>query len=79
VARNTSGRRSALDSRTTRPPGYRLSQIIRKRIEEAFGWKKQVVPMRKTRHRGLDRIGWQFTLTAAAYDLIRIPKLLAAA
>ena len=44
-----------------------------------FGWGKTVAPMRKTRHRGIQRFGWQFTLTAAAYNLVRIPKLLAAA
>jgi transposase len=79
VARNTSGRRSAIDGRTTRHAGYRASQIIRKRIEEVFGWAKATAPMRKTRHRGLDRVGWQFTLTAAAYNLVRLPKLLATA
>jgi len=79
VAQNTSGRRSAIDGRTTRHPGYRASQIIRKRIEEVFGWSKATAPMRKTRHRGLERVGWQFTFTAAAYNLVRIPKLLAMA
>lgn len=79
VAQNISGRRSAIDGRTTRHAGYRASQIIRKRIEEIFGWGKTVAPMRKTRHRGLERVGWQFTLTAAAYNLVRIPKLLATA
>jgi len=79
VAQNTSGRRSAIDGRTTRHPGYGLSQQIRKRIEEAFGWIKTVAPLRKTRHRGRERVGWQFTLTAAAYNLIRLPKLLGAA
>jgi len=79
VAQNTSGRRSAIDGRTTRHAGYRASQIIRKRIEEVFGWAKSTAPMRKTRHRGLERVGWQFTFTAAAYNLVRIPKLLAMA
>jgi transposase len=79
VAQNTSGRRSAIDGRTTRHAGYRASQIIRKRIEEVFGWTKATAPMRKTRHRGLERVGWQFTFTAAAYNLVRIPKLLAMA
>jgi hypothetical protein len=79
VAQNTSNRSSAIDGRTTRHPGYGVSQTIRKRIEEAFGWMKTVAPMRKTRHRGTTRVGWQFTLTAAAYNLIRLPKLLGAA
>jgi IS5 family transposase len=79
VAQNTNGRRSAIDGRTTRHPGYAVSQRIRKRIEEAFGWAKTVAGLRKARHRGLPRIDWQFTLAMAAYNLIRLPKLLAAA
>jgi transposase len=78
VAQNTTNRSSAIDGRTTRHPGYALSQRIRKRIEEAFGWIKVPGGLRKTRHRGLERVGWGFTLTAAAYNLIRIPKLLGA-
>jgi transposase len=70
-------RRTAIDKRTTRHPGYALSQRIRKRIEEGFGWIKTTGNLAKTRHRGLDRVGWAFTLTAAAYDLVRLPKLLA--
>jgi transposase len=79
VAQNISNRRSAIDRRTTRHPGYAVSQRIRKRIEEAFGWIKEVALQRRARHRGKDRVGWQFTLTAAAYNLIRLPKLLAMA
>jgi transposase len=79
VAQNTSGRRSAIDGRTTRHPGYAISQRFRKRIEEPFGWMKSAAGFRKTRHRGRALVGWMFTLTAAAYNLIRIPKLLAAA
>jgi transposase len=77
VAQNTSGRRSAIDDRTASHPGYALSQRIRKRIEEAFGWAKTVAGLRKMRHRGLLKVDWQFTLAMAAYDLIRLPKLLA--
>jgi transposase len=77
VAQNTSGRRSAIDGRTTRHAGYRISQRLRKRIEEPFGWIKSVAGLRKTRHRGLARVGWTFTLTAAACNLVRLPKLLA--
>jgi transposase len=77
-AQNTSSRRSAIDGRTTRHPGYAVSQRVRKRIEEAFGWIKEVALLRRARHRGKARIGWQFTLAAAAYDLIRLPKLLGA-
>jgi Transposase DDE domain len=69
---------SAIDGRTTRHAGYAISQRIRKRIEEAFGWSKTVGPVAKTMLRGLDRVGGQFTLTLAAYNLARLPKLLAA-
>lgn len=79
VARNLSGRRSAIDGRTTRHPGYAISLRIRKRIEEAFGWAKTVAGLRKARHRGLPKIDWQFTFAMAAYNLVRLPKLLGAA
>jgi Transposase DDE domain len=78
VAQNTTNRASAIDGRTTRHPGHAASQRIRKRIEEAFGWIKVPGGLRKTRSRGLERVGWSFTLTAAAYNLIRVPKLLEA-
>jgi Transposase DDE domain len=78
VAQNTTNRRSAIDGRTTRHSGYVVSQRIRKRIEEAFGWIKEIALQRRARHRGKDRVGWQFTLAAAAYNLIRLPKLLVA-
>lgn len=77
VAQNTSGRRSAIDARTTRQPGYAISQRVRKRIEAAFGWLKTVGGLKKTRHRGTARVGWLFTLTATACNLVRLPKLLA--
>ena len=76
VARNTSGRRSAVDGRTTRHGGYAASQRIRKRIEEAFGWIKTVAGQDKTKFRGRDRVGWAFTFAAAAYNLVRLPKLM---
>jgi hypothetical protein len=76
VAQNNKGRRSAIDGRTTRHPGYAISQVFRKRIEEVFGWTKAAAGLRKTRHRGTARVGWMFTLNAAAYNLIRLPKLL---
>ena len=79
----TSGRPASratrIDRRTTRHPGYAASQRLRKRIEEGFGWIKTTGGLAKTRHRGLDRVGWMFTLTAAAYNLVRLPKLLAEA
>jgi hypothetical protein len=79
VAQNTNGRRSAIDGRTTRHPGYAISLRIRKRIEEAFGWAKTVAGLRKVRHRGLPRVDWQFTLAMAACNLVRLPKLLVVA
>jgi transposase len=77
VAQNQNGRRSAIDGRTTRHPGYMISQRIRKRIEEVFGWAKTVAGLRKMRHRGLPKVDWQFILAMAAYDLVRLSKLLA--
>jgi transposase len=77
VAQNQNGRRSAIDGRTTRHSGYMISQRIRKRIEEVFGWAKTVAGLRKMRHRGLPKVDWQFTLAMAAYDLVRLSKLLA--
>jgi transposase len=76
VAQNTNGRRSAIDGRTTRHGGYLVSQRVRKRIEEAFGWIKLVAGHEQTRFRGRDRVGWAFTFAAAAYNLVRLPKLL---
>jgi transposase len=78
VAQNTKNRSSAIDGRTTRHPGYAISQRLRKRIEEIFGWMKTVGLMRKTRHRGRERVGWMFVFTVAAYDLIRIRNLIGA-
>ena len=78
VAQNRTGRASAIDGRTTRHPGYTISQRLRKRVEEIFGWMKAVGNLRKTRHRGVERVGWMFTLTAAAYNLVRIRNLTAA-
>jgi transposase len=79
IAQNTSGRRSAIDRRTTRHRGYAMSQRVRKRIEEAFGWIKTVAGLRKTRFRGRARVDLAFTFAAAAYNLVRLPKLLAGA
>jgi transposase len=69
---------SALDARTTRHPGYAVSQWIRKRIEEAFGWMKTVGGLRKTRYRGRARVQMHAYLVGAAYNLLRIARLLAA-
>ena len=67
---------SAVDGRTTRHAGYEISQRKRKRIEEVFGWMKTVGMLRKTRHRGVFKVGWVFTFTAAAYNLVRMRNLL---
>jgi len=75
VAQNTGGRGSAIDGRTTRHAGYVKSQRLRKRIEEAFGWIKSA-GLRRPMLRGRDRVGWAFTFAAAAYNLVRLPKLL---
>jgi DDE family transposase len=77
VAQNSSGRRSAIDRRTTRHAGYAMSQRARKRIEEAFGWIKTVAGQEKTRFRGRERVGLAFTFAAVAYNLVRLPRLLA--
>ncbi len=77
VAQNTNRRRSAIDRRTTHHSGYAASIRIRKRVEEAFGWIKTVAGMRKTKLRGLDKVDWAFAFTAAAYNLVRLPKLVA--
>jgi len=77
VAQNTTKRSSAIDGRTTRHPGYRVSQRERKRIEEIFGWLKQIGLLRKTRHRGVARVGWMFTFGLAVYNLIRMRNLAA--
>ena len=69
-------RHSEIDMRTTRHAGYEVSQRIRKRIEEVFGWTKSTAGLRQTKFRGLARVGWAFSLTAAAYNLIRLPRLL---
>ena len=67
---------SAIDGRTPRHDGYQVSQIIRKRIEEANGWIKCVGGMAQTKFRGLARVAWMFQLKAGAYNLIRLPNLL---
>jgi transposase len=75
VAQNTTGRHSAIDGRTTRHPGYEISQRARKRVEEIFGWLKTVGLMRKVRHRGTDRVDWMFVFACAVYNLVRIRNL----
>lgn len=79
VAQHTTKRRSAIDGRTTSHPNYRISQKVRKRVEEIFGWMKTVGIFRKTRYIGTEKVGWHFTLTAAAYNLVRMRNLLSTA
>ena len=71
-------RKTAVDGRTTRHSGYRASQICRKRIEEVFGWIKTQAGLAKVKLRGCAKVEALFTFTVAAYNLIRIPKLLGA-
>jgi hypothetical protein len=78
VAQNNKRRRSAIDERTTRHPGYLISQQKRKRVEEIFGWLKTVGGLRKLRHRGLERVAWMFTFGVAAYNLVRMRNLASA-
>jgi hypothetical protein len=75
VAQNTTNRSSAIDGRTTRHPGYGVSQQRRKRIEEIFGWLKTIGLLRKTRHRGRARVGWMFIFALAVYNLVRLRNL----
>jgi transposase len=79
VAQNV-GRRggSAIDGRTTRHPGYGVSQKKRKRIEECFGWLKTIALLRKLRYRGVCTVDWIFTFACAAYNLVRMRNLAAA-
>jgi len=78
VAQNTSGRRSRIDGRTTRHEGYDQSKKKRKLVEQIFGWMKTTAGIRKTRHRGREKVEWMFTFAAAAYNLVRIRNLMEA-
>jgi transposase len=78
VAQHTTGRRSAIDGRTTRHPGYAISQQKRKLVEQGFGWMKTIGGLRKLRHRGGALVTWIFTFTAAAYNIVRLRRLLTA-
>jgi IS5 family transposase len=78
IAQHTAGRRSAIDARTTRHRGYAVSQRKRKLVEQGFGWIKGVGGLRKLRHRGGALVAWIFTFTAAAYNIVRLRRLLPA-
>ena len=79
VAQNDSNRSSAIDQRTARHQGYAVSQQKRKRVEQSFGWMKMVGMLRKVKLRGMDKVGWLFTFTGAAYNLCRLRNLMARA
>lgn len=76
VAQHTTRRRSAIDGRTTRHTGYAISQQKRKLVEQGFGWMKTIGGLRKLRHRGGPLVEWIFTFTAAAYNIVRMRRLL---
>jgi hypothetical protein len=78
VTQHTTGRRSAIDARTTRHPGYAISQRKRKLVEQGFGWMKTIGGLRKLRHRGGPLVEWIFSFTAAACNIVRIRRLLEA-
>ena len=79
VAQNTTNRLSAIDHRTTRHRGYEISQQKRKRVEEPFGWGKTIGGLARPMLRGEKKLDFKFTLTMAAYDLIKLPRLIGAA
>ena len=79
VAQNTTNRSSAVDERTTRHPGYAISQQKRKRVEQSFGWMKMIGLLRKVKLRGREKVGWLFTFVGAAYNLVRLRRLQAEA
>lgn len=75
VSQNNSNRRSAIDARTTRHPGYEISLSKRWLVEKPFGWLKQIGPLKKVKLRGLAKVDWLFVFSCAAFNLFRIPKL----
>ena len=77
VAQNTTKRRSAVDERTVRHAGYAVSQRKRKRVEQSFGWMKMIGMLKKVKLRGIEKVGWLFTFTGAAYNLCRLRNLMA--
>jgi transposase len=79
VAQNDTNRSSAIDQRTARHRSYEVSQRKRKRVEQSFGWMKMVGGLRKVKLRGIDKVGWLFTFTGAAYNLCRLRNLMARA
>ena len=77
VTKNDKGRRSNLDRRTTRQPGYAISLSRRWLVEKSFGWLKQTGPLRQVKLRGLEKVDWLFVFSCAAHNLLRLPRLMA--
>ncbi len=77
VTKNDKGRRSNLDRRTTRQPGYAISLSRRWLVEKGFGWLKQTGPLRQVKLRGMEKVDWLFVFSCAAHNLIRLPRLMA--
>jgi transposase len=77
VTKNDKGRRSNLDRRTTRHPGYAISLSRRWLVEKGFGWLKQTGPLRQVKLRGLEKVDWLFVFSCAAHNLLRLPRLIA--
>ncbi len=77
VSENNNVRRSSIDRRTTRHPGYALSLSRRWLVEKGFGWLKQIGPLRQVKLRGLEKVDWLFVFSCAAHNLIRLPLLIA--
>ena len=77
VTKNEKGRRSNLDRRTTRQPGYGISLSRRWLVEKGFGWLKQIGPLRQVKLRGLEKVDWLFVFSCAAHNLMRLPTLIA--
>jgi hypothetical protein len=78
VAQNNTNRRSAIDGRTTRHPGYAVSQVVRKMVEHPFGWLKGVAGKWQAKFRGQLRVGLDFTFGMATFNLVRMGKLMGA-
>jgi IS5 family transposase len=77
ITRNESGRRSNLDRRTTRQPGYAISLSRRWLVEKGFGWLKQTGQLRQVKLHGLAKVDWLFVFSCVAHNLMRLPKLIA--
>ena len=77
INKNNNGRRSNIDARTTRHPGYALSLSCRWLVEKSFGWLKQTGPLHQVKVRGLARVDWNFVFSCAAHNLLRLPRLIA--